>query len=271
MPKQIAFIGAGNMARAVIAGLIQQGANPSEVMVVEPFAPARDVLLEKWGIRAMAQADACLQAAELVVWAVKPQNFKEAAEPVGEHTRGALHWSVAAGIPSDSIALWLGTERVVRSMPNTPALVGLGMTGLYARLAVSSADRGWVEVMASTLGKFVWLEQESLLDAVTAISGSGPAYVFYFIETMIEAGVAMGLTAQQARLLAVETFHGASALARASNDDLGVLRQQVTSKGGTTHAAITRMEELEVKAHFTQALVAAQHRATALGKEFGEN
>jgi pyrroline-5-carboxylate reductase len=269
MQKPIAFIGGGNMARAIIAGLLGQGYEPTQITVVEPFAPARDTLLEKFGIRALPAADATLGAAELVVWAVKPQSFQAATEPVRAHTTQALHWSVAAGISSHSLAQWLGSERVVRAMPNTPALIGLGMTGLYARAGVSAADCQWIEAVASSLGKFIWLQQEDLLDAVTALSGSGPAYVFYFIETMIEAGVGMGLTAEQARALAVETFYGSSALVRASSEEVGQLREQVTSKGGTTHAAITSLQGNQVQAHFTQALQAAQQRARALGQEFG--
>lgn len=269
MHKRIAFIGGGNMARAIIAGLLQQGIAPAQIEVVEPFLQARELLATQFGVQALDQAGPSLAAADLVVWAVKPQNFHAATVPVCQHTSNALHWSVAAGIPSDIIAQWLGTGRVVRAMPNTPALIGLGITGLFARSEVSSADCEWIETLAGTLGRFVWLAQESLLDAVTALSGSGPAYVFYFIETMIETGMGMGLTADQARALAVETFYGASALARASSEDLGTLRQQVTSKGGTTHAAITRLEQDQVKAHFSHALQAAEQRARELGKEFG--
>lgn len=271
MHKRIAFIGGGNMARAIISGLLKQGFAPAQISVLEPFLPARGQLETLFGVQALDQAGPSLTSADLVVWAVKPQQFHEATVPVCPHTREALHWSVAAGIPSDRIAHWLGTGRVVRAMPNTPALMGLGITGLFARSEVSSADCEWIETLAGTLGQFIWLAQESLLDAVTALSGSGPAYVFYFIETMIETGMGMGLTAVQARALAVETFYGASALARASSEDMGALRQQVTSKGGTTHAAITRLEQDQVKVHFKQALNAAQQRAREMGKEFGSD
>jgi pyrroline-5-carboxylate reductase len=176
---------------------------------------------------------------------------------------------VAAGIRSDSIAQWLGTERVVRAMPNTPALVGLGMTGLYARAGVGAPDRDAVEQVVATTGAHVWLRQERDLDAVTALSGSGPAYVFYFLEAMREAGVQMGLDADTALRLAIGTFSGASALAQASQDPPEVLRERVTSKGGTTYAALTAMEAAGIKAAFVQAMHAAGRRATELGDEFG--
>ena len=176
---------------------------------------------------------------------------------------------MAAGIRSDSIARWLGTERVVRAMPNTPALVGKGMTALFARAAVTSADRQRVEQVLAPTGDCLWVEQEVQLDAVTALSGSGPAYVFYFIEAMTQAGVDMGLPHEQAQQLAVGTFVGASELARASDEPPEVLRQRVTSKGGTTYAAITSMEQDNVKALFMRAMHAAQQRARELGDEFG--
>jgi pyrroline-5-carboxylate reductase len=203
------------------------------------------------------------------VWAVKPQTFKEAALLVRPHTGNALHLSVAAGIRSDSIASWLGTQRIVRSMPNTPALVGKGMTALYPRPAVTAQEQQRVERVIGTTGEYLWVTDEAHLDAVTALSGSGPAYVFYFLEGMTEAGVDMGLTREQAHRLAVATFVGASELARASDDPPEVLRQRVTSKGGTTYAALTSMEQDGVKTQFMRALHAARDRARELGDEFG--
>ena len=154
-------------------------------------------------------------------------------------------------------------------MPNTPALVGKGMTALFARPAVSLAGRGMVDRVINTTGEHLWLSDETQLDAVTALSGSGPAYVFYFIEAMIEAGVAMGLTREQSHKLAVGTFVGASALAEASDEPIEVLRSRVTSKGGTTYAAITSMDQDKVKTQFMRAMLAAKHRATEMGDEFG--
>jgi pyrroline-5-carboxylate reductase len=269
-PQQaIAFIGGGNMAGAIIGGLIRQGLPAANIEVVEPFAPTREKLHAQFGLQPLAEAGPALARAGLVVWAVKPQTFKEAAAQARDHTASALHLSVAAGIRSDSIAQWLGTQRVVRSMPNTPALVGKGMTALFARDGVTPADKSWAEQVIATTGESLWVDREDDLDAVTAISGSGPAYVFFFLEAMTQAGVEMGLTQDQARRLAVGTFAGASELARASDEPLEVLRQRVTSKGGTTYAAITSMESDGVQALYVKAMHAARQRARELGDEFG--
>jgi len=267
--QSIAFVGGGNMASAIIGGLIRQGLPSAQIEVVEPFAEARDKLKTQFGLAAQEQAGPALARAALVVWAVKPQTFKEAATQARAHTEKALHLSVAAGIRSDSIAQWLGTQRIVRSMPNTPALVGKGMTALYARPGVSQDDKAQVEKVIATTGESLWVDQEHHLDAVTALSGSGPAYVFFFLEAMTQAGIEMGLSREQAYTLSVGTFAGASELARASDDPPEVLRQRVTSKGGTTYAAITSMEQDKVQALFIKALHAARKRAQELGDEFG--
>ena len=265
----IAFIGGGNMASAIIGGLLKQGMTASQIQIVEPWAEQRSKLAADFGISAQAAPGAGLAAAALVVWAVKPQTFKEAAQQVGAYTGQALHLSVAAGIRSDSMASWLGTQRIVRAMPNTPALVGQGMTALFARTAVSAADRQSVERAIQPTGELLWLDQETQIDAVTALSGSGPAYVFYFLEAMVQAGVGMGLSREQAHQLAVQTFVGASALAKASSEPPETLRERVTSKGGTTHAALTALEQAGVKQHFMQAMQAARQRAAELGDEYG--
>ena len=267
--QNIAFIGGGNMASAIIGGLIKRGMATSRIQIVEPFEEQRIKLRQQFGIEANFGTGPFLTSAAMVVWAVKPQMFKEAALQTRFNTRNALHLSVAAGIRSESIAHWLGTERVVRSMPNTPALVGQGMTALFARKAATQADRQTVERVIATTGDYVWLDDEVHLDSVTAISGSGPAYVFYFIEAMIEAGVDMGLSRQQAHKLAVGTFVGSSALAKASEDPPEILRARVTSKGGTTHAAITSMEQDRIKMLFMRAMHAAKQRAREMGDEFG--
>jgi pyrroline-5-carboxylate reductase len=269
--QHIAFIGGGNMASAIIGGLIRQGMKPEQITVVEPFAEAAAKLLQDFGIHALPAAGPALAQADLVVWAVKPQMFSEAATPVMPHTAQALHLSVAAGIRTDSIRRWVGTERVVRCMPNTPALVGQGMTALYPCPQVTAADKTLVEQVIGTTGQYLWVNQESQLDAVTALSGSGPAYVFYFLEAMAEAGVGMGLSADQAYQLAVATFSGASSLAAASTESPEVLRQRVTSKGGTTYAAITSMEAAGIKSAFVKAMQAAEVRARELGDEFGKS
>jgi pyrroline-5-carboxylate reductase len=269
MTTHITFIGGGNMASAIIGGLFKQGMTPRQVDVVEPYAEAREKLLSQFGIKALHGPGPALTKASLVVWAVKPQTFKEAALLTRAHTGQALHLSVAAGIRSDSIASWLGTQRIVRAMPNTPALVGKGMTALFGRPAVTADDRQLVERVIATTGQYLWVGQEAQLDAVTALSGSGPAYVFYFLEAMTQAGADMGLTREQAHQLAVGTFVGASELARASDEPPEVLRQRVTSKGGTTYAAIMSMEQDHMKSLFMRALHAAKDRARELGDEFG--
>ncbi len=271
MNEHIAFIGGGNMASAIISGLLGQGFQPGQIDVVEPFDEARQKLKSSFGVIAQASAGPALGRAALVVWAVKPQSFKEAAEQTRMHCPDALHLSVAAGIPSDSIARWLGNERIVRAMPNTPALIGKGITGLFARAAVSGADRALVERVVATTGEWLWVTDEDQIDAVTAISGSGPAYMFYFMEAMASAGTQMGLSHEQAYKLAVATFIGAGELARASTEPPEVLRQRVTSKGGTTFAAITSMESSQVQQLFTDAMLAAQQRARELAQEFGNH
>ena len=265
----IAFIGGGNMASAIIGGLIKRGLPARQIQVVEPFAEQRVRLTEQFQVNVSESPDASLQRASLVVWAVKPQTFSEAAHQARAHTAAALHLSVAAGIRSDTIADWLGSQRVVRAMPNTPALIGLGQTALFARPAVTAADRLAIERVVQTTGAYLWLNEEAQLDAVTALSGSGPAYVFYFIEAMVKAGVEMGLSPAQAHQLAVGTFVGASALVQTSEDAPDVLRARVTSKGGTTYAAITSMEADAMQERFMRAIQAARQRACELGDEFG--
>ena len=265
----IAFIGGGNMASAIIGGLIRQGHPAHQIEVVEPWEEARAALQKNFGIQAQATASPALARAGIVVWAVKPQTFKDAAAQARAHTLHALHLSVAAGIRSDSISQWLGSDCIVRTMPNTPALVGKGMSALYARAGVSAAQRQSVEAIMATTGEFLWVNDEQQLDAVTALSGSGPAYVFYFLEAMARAGTAMGLTPAQAHQLAVGTFVGASELARRSDEPPEVLRQRVTSKGGTTYAALQSMEQDGVGEAFVRAMQAAQQRAHELGNEFG--
>ena len=265
----VTFIGGGNMASAIIGGLIRQGLDATRIDVVEPFEEARASLARQFGVMAQPAVGSFLSRAAVVVWAVKPQTFRDAAAPVAPLAPKALHLSVAAGISSDSIADWLGTGRIVRAMPNTPALVGQGMTGLFARAEVDQADRDLIEILLRPTGRTLWVASEQQLDAVTALSGSGPAYVFYFLEAMVQAGIDMGLPAAQARELSIATFQGASHLAAASTDALEDMRARVTSKGGTTHAALVAMEAAGMKASFQAALHAAAKRAGELGEEFG--
>jgi pyrroline-5-carboxylate reductase len=265
----LAFIGGGNMAAAIVGGLVRSGRPAASILVVDPGAEQRAKLQAECGVRTLAAADASLADAATVVWAVKPQLFAEAARPCAPHVGQALHLSVMAGIRSDAIARATGSDRIVRSMPNTPALIGQGIAGLYARDAVTPADRAEVEAVLAPTGRTLWVEAEADLDAVTAVSGSGPAYVFYVIEALIDAAVEMGLSPEQGRALALATFSGATALAAASSDPPSVLRERVTSKGGTTHAALTVLAAADVRGSFLQALKAAQRRAAELGDEFG--
>ena len=262
----IAFIGGGNMASALIGGLVRSGRAPADIVVVEPFEAQRDKLLQAFGVMAQAQADARLASAGTVVWAVKPQLFAEAAAPCKAHIGAALQLSVMAGIRSDALVAASGSARVVRAMPNTPALIGQGIAGLFARPAVDAAARADVAALFAPTGASIWVDHEDDLDAVTALSGSGPAYVFYFLEAMVQAAAEMGLSPAQGRLLAQSTFAGAAALAQQSELSPTALREQVTSKGGTTHAAITTLDALGVKAAFVKALHAARDRAAELGR-----
>ena len=265
---RIAFIGGGNMASAIIGGLIRQGLPATQVMVVEPFEATRALLNSQHGVQAHPAPGPFLADADLIVWAVKPQSFREAAAPVAPLTGRALQLSVMAGIRAADIAAASGSARIVRCMPNTPALVGRGMTGLFDA-AGAAADRQLAETVIRTTGDVLWVEREEQLDAVTALSGSGPAYVFYFLEAMQQAGVELGLTPEQARALAVGTFAGGAHLAAQSAEPLATLRERVTSKGGTTHAALTALEQAGVKAAFVKAMHAACVRAAELGDEFG--
>jgi pyrroline-5-carboxylate reductase len=267
--RTIAFIGGGKMAEALLGGLVAAGRPRSQVWVVEPGEAQRRLLVERFDVTAVAVADASLAAAEIVVWAVKPQVFAAASAPCRAHVGSALHLSVMAGVRSDAIAAATGADRVVRAMPNTPALIGQGVAGLFARAAVTGADRAQVEDLLRPTGQIVWVDREESLDAVTALSGSGPAYVFYLIEAMLEAARSMGLAEADAKRLTLQTLAGATALAGRSEEPPEALRRHVTSPGGTTQAALTLLEERGVKAAFIAAILAARDRARLLGDEFG--
>ena len=256
------------MASAMIGGLLQKGFAAGQLAVVDPD-PGVVQRHQAHGLQAQLAFQPPAQAPDVVIWAVKPQSFKAACAPVAPHTRDALHLSVAAGLTTDALCRWLGTERIVRAMPNTPALIGLGQTGLYARPAATAVDRERVNEVMQAIGQSIWVPQEADLDAVTAISGSGPAYVFYFLEAMMDAAERMGLSPSTAAQLALGTFEGATALAKSSAEPPGVLRERVTSKGGTTFAALEHLRAHQVNAHFVQALMAARARAEEMGRELG--
>lgn len=266
---KIAFIGGGNMATALLGGLLgQRVAQPGDVQVVELDAARGAELQRRYGVATATAPGPALATAEVVVLAVKPQQMRDACAALRPHLAQPLVLSVAAGIRAADLARWLGAERIVRAMPNTPALVGKGVSGLAALPAVTADERATAERILQAVGRVVWLAQEQQLDAVTALSGSGPAYVFYFIEALLDAGRELGLSEEQTRTLAVETFVGAAALAAASPEPVAVLRAQVTSKGGTTAAALARLEQDEVRQKIVAAVHAACVRARELGDEF---
>ena len=257
------------MASALIGGLLRNGFAPAQITVIDPV----EEVLERHrahGLSAQVQFQAPQNPIDLVIWAVKPQTFRQACADVAPHARDALHLSVAAGLTTESLSRWLGSERIVRAMPNTPALIGKGQTGLFACDAVTPLDRQRIEQVMAATGQSLWFGDEAALDAVTALSGSGPAYVFYFMEAMMAAAQRMGIAPDQARQLVLGTFEGATALALASPESPGVLRERVTSKGGTTFAALEHMRSHQLGEHLADALMAACHRAEEMGRELGQ-
>ena len=266
----ITFIGGGNMAAALIGGLLQQGTARGDIRVVEIAAEARARLERDYAVATFDGAATAAPGSDVIVLAVKPQQMRAVAQALAPVLGQALVITIAAGIRTADLARWLGgARRIVRAMPNTPALVRAGAAGLYATPGTDAADRERAAALLGAVGETVWLEREDLLDAVTAVSGSGPAYVFYFIEALEAAGCELGLTAAQARALALETFLGASKLAHASNDEPAVLRERVTSRGGTTERAIAGLEQDRVKAAIVRAVRAAAERSRELGDQLG--
>ena len=266
---KIAFIGGGNMATALIAGLLRAGRSAADLCVVEVDSARCAQLRQQFGVGAITAPDATLRDAGALVLAIKPQVMREACEAARPHLGQPLVVSVAAGIRAADIARWLGRAAIVRTMPNTPALIGRGVTGMAATAQVGSAQRELAESILRTAGEVVWFDDEARLDAVTAVSGSGPAYVFYFIEALARAAAELGLTAEQSRQLAVQTFVGAAHQAAESSEPLATLRARVTSKGGTTAAALAWLESNAVEARIVEAVHAAHRRAGELGDEFG--
>ena len=275
----ITFIGGGNMATAIIGGLIQRGWDKAQLSVVEIVPAAREKLTQNFGVRTLASISEIAQQATppgCVVLAIKPQQMREVARELAPHIKNTLVITIAAGIRAGDLSRWLGYDRqahtrIVRVMPNTPALVLAGVSGLYALPSVSSEDRERATGILAAVGETVWVEKESDIDAVTAVSGSGPAYVFYFIEALEQAGRDMGLSVAAARQLALATFSGSSKLAAQSSEDAATLRARVTSKGGTTERAIASMEGAQIKAAIIRAVKAAQARSEELGNELGKD
>jgi len=262
------FIGGGNMATALVGGLLARGVDPAEVRVVEPFEAQRERLRARMAgvvVDSAPTADA-LVGADVVVFAVKPQQMRDAVTAVAPHVAAIpVVLTIAAGVRCADIARWLGGyPRIVRAMPNTPALVGAGISALYATPDAKPVAKAAADVLEAC-GEVVWCADERALDAVTAVSGSGPAYVFYFLEALEQAAIELGLPGTEARRLAYATFEGSVRLARESSDPPATLRANVTSKGGTTARALDVLNDANVAAHFIAAVKAAAARATELG------
>jgi len=267
---KITFIGGGNMARAIIGGLKQNDFNTALITVLELDAHKRSELADQYQVAVTDQYSA-FNEANVIVLAVKPQQLKQVCSNLLPHLSTQLVVSIAAGVRSKDIARWLnGYDAIVRVMPNTPAQISAGISALYAMPQVSTTQREQANTILAAVGKTIWLDDEGKMDAVTAISGSGPAYVFYFIEALQEAGVALGLDLQAAKLLALETFAGASLLATQSNEDIQTLRAQVTSKGGTTEQGILALETGNIKDIVRSAAQAAADKSKLLGDQLGE-
>jgi pyrroline-5-carboxylate reductase len=265
---RIAFLGGGNMAGALIGGLIAKGADAGSISVIEVSPAARARLAERYPVHIAAAPDAATQGSEVLVLAVKPQDAKAALGSISLDQQLVI--SIAAGLTLASIARWLGGHRkLVRCMPNTPALIGAGIAALYALPEVDAAERAKAEEILSAVGEVVWVEEERLLDPVTAVSGSGPAYVFWFIEQLARSGEALGLPAEVSKKLALHTVLGAAKLAASSGESPEALRKNVTSKGGTTEAALKVFDEEKLAERFKRALEAASRRGAQLGKELG--
>jgi pyrroline-5-carboxylate reductase len=269
---KITFIGGGNMAAALLGGLAGKLTAGANIHVVDINAEALARLQQQFGVTAAPQIDAAVAASDVVVLAVKPQQMRDVAAQLRPHVGQQLVLSIAAGIRAVDLSRWLGGHSaIVRTMPNTPALIGQGITGMAALPGVTASQREAADAIMRAVGATVWLDDESLIDPVTAVSGSGPAYVFYFIEAMQQAAQELGLSTEQGTQLAIATFTGAAQLAAQSPDPVSVLRERVTSKGGTTYAALTSMEASGVKEGIVKALRAAAARGKELGEEFGRD
>ncbi|QWE26460.1 pyrroline-5-carboxylate reductase [Polynucleobacter sp. AP-Ainpum-60-G11] len=275
----ITFIGGGNMGRALISGLLSNGFEANQISVVEANASTGLQLHQDFGVQIIGALD---QIAfnfiknNVVVMAIKPQDFNVVAKSLSTKLKnatapGPLILSIAAGIRLKDMSRWLDHERCVRAMPNTPALIGKGITGLFADAAVNASDRALAETICNAVGQAVWVNEEKLMDAVTAVSGSGPAYVFAFLEALQSSGEKLGLDAATARKLAYATLEGATQLAHNSDEHAGVLRERVTSKGGTTAAALDTLKQLDWHGALEKAIDAASQRGKAMGDELGKS
>jgi len=270
---KVLFVGGGNMGRALAGGMIAEGTPAKDIRIVEIAAAARERLASELGVESTDSiASADVENADVVVLAVKPQAMRKTVGPLGALLTRQPVISIAAGIRIGDLARWLGGyRRIVRAMPNTPALVRRGITGLYATADVAADDRVTAERVLGAVGETLWCPEEKVLDAITAVSGSGPAYLFHYLESMIAAAETLGFAPDAARQLAYATARGSIELALQSADSPAVLREQVTSKGGTTAAALAVLEARGVKAAYLEALRAADARAAELGDVLGRD
>ena len=270
MAFALCFIGGGNMARSLIGGLAGRGTDPSTIVVAEPIAALRDSLRAQFGVIVTDDNRLAAKDSELIILAVKPQEMRNVSTGIADAMpRDALIVSVAAGIRASDIQRWVAGRAVVRCMPNRPALQGCGMTALYATQDATPEARDRAEQVLSAVGATVWVEAEQHMDVVTAVSGSGPAYFFLLIEILEQTGVKLGLSPSIAHRLAVETAYGSGCMAREASESPATLREQVTSKGGTTAAALEHLEAQNVRAIFADAVAAAARRSTELAQQFG--
>ena len=269
---KITFLGGGNMASALIGGLLNQGFPATDIAVIEINEANRARLERGYRVRCYAAPDSVALRCDALLLAVKPQQMRSACASLSEHLKQQLIISIAAGLRLADLSRWLGGyDRLVRAMPNTPALISSGVTGLYAAPAVSEAERLGAERVMQAVGSTLWVTEEEQIDAVTAISGSGPAYVFLFIEALQKAAIDLGFNERQARQLSIETTLGAAKLAAQSDEAASVLRERVTSKGGTTEAALLVMAERGVKDGIVAGAIAANARGGELGKLLGKD
>jgi len=265
LPDLTVFIGGGNMARSLIAGLRRQGLAGHRIAVAEPQLELREALAEEFGVAACEDGSKYAASADLLVLAVKPQVMAHVCRSLaGSLKPDAVALSIAAGVPCARLAEWLGTPNVVRSMPNTPALLGAGATGLYAPPGLALAQRAAAEALMRSAGVTVWIDREELMDVVTALSGSGPAYFFLLVEALIDASVAQGLPRSDAEALAAQTALGAARMLVESGESAAELRRRVTSPGGTTEAAVSGFEAGGLRALVNTAVRAAVERGQAL-------
>lgn len=272
--QTIGFIGAGNMARSLAGGLLNNGWARERLVFSDPDPQQRQAIETALGVRAYQSNRDCAGRAQVLVLAVKPQALKDVAQDLAASVQAGkpLVISIAAGVRTEAIERWLGGElALVRAMPNTPALVGSGASGLYANPRVNPEQRDQAEALLRAVGVTVWLDREDLLDAVTAVSGSGPAYFFLFIEALEAAAVRAGLDAATARLLALETAYGAAKMALESGEEPAQLRKRVTSPGGTTERAIALMQQAQLPDIIDRAVQAARARSEDLARLLGKD